>query len=390
MATETASSSAAVGGQFESRRCRSIADAADDWDRLVPRDLPHLRAGMLRAVEASGFLDNPAYLLLYQGDVPLAAAFAYTLPIDPMATAPAAVGHIVSRIRQRAPGFMWGSMRVCGPPISNASTGVYVSLELGEDERRAAMDQITRAVIDTATIDQTIFFRDYCEEDLNGHVRQLAGLGFFKVHPPPGTRLELPWENFDDYVSALRRKYRQKVRKDMKASEALDFELLDSFADVAPVTFRLYEKVLANADYVLEKLNERLFAAVSDFEQAKLLVARHKESGDILGTNLLLFGDGVMQNLFIGFDYETNNDYHTYFALVEHSLKAAIEHGCRQVFLGQDSYDFKSRLGALPFDLTAFMKHRIWPVHFLMRSSRERLFPPTEGIVRDVFTDGAK
>jgi hypothetical protein len=126
---------------------------------------------------------------------------------------------------------------------------------------------------------------------------------------------------------------------------------------------------------------------MSDFEQAKLLVARAKGSPEVLGINLLLFGDTVMHNLFIGIDYEANCHHAVYFNLVERSLRIAMERGLKVCYLGQDSYEFKSRLGAKPVEMIGFMKHRFWPLHWLLRSMKHTMFPREEVPVHTVFKD---
>src|SRR5581483_7840406 len=109
-------------------------------------------------------------------------------------------------------------------------------------------------------------------------------------------------------------------------------------------------------------------------------------SGDVVGVNLLLFGDAVMHNVYVGFDYEQNKQHRIYFNLFEQSLRIAIERKCRVGYFGQTSYDFKARLGASPFALTAYMKHRIGFVHNMLRASKDQIFPKTEGAVpSDVF-----
>jgi hypothetical protein len=75
-----------------------------------------------------------------------------------------------------------------------------------------------------------------------------------------------------------------------------------------------------------------------------------------------------------------------YFNLFEQSLRAAIDRMCRLAYFGQTSYDFKACLGANPFPLTAYMKHRIGYVHKMLQANKDRMFPKMEEAVpSDVF-----
>src|SRR5262249_17811574 len=157
---------------------------------------------------------------------------------------------------------------------------------------------------------------------------ELERLGFFSVDPGPGTRLVLRWSSFDAYMTAMRTKYRAQLRRDLKAGQDLEFSLLDSFAELAPRATALYLNVVGQAASTLTVAGEAFFAALSEFDQAKLLVARLRSTGEVVGINVLLFGDTCMQNVYVGFDYDLNKRLRIYFNLFEHSLRLALERNC--------------------------------------------------------------
>src|SRR5438552_4021630 len=92
----------------------AIDPVAAEWDRFVPRDLPHLRAGFLRAVERGGMVHDPAYLMVYHDDRLAAVAVTYTLFLDTSLAAPAWLRRCVSAVRKVMPRFWWKPMRICG------------------------------------------------------------------------------------------------------------------------------------------------------------------------------------------------------------------------------------------------------------------------------------
>jgi hypothetical protein len=400
------SSALEAPGQWRLATHDAIAAIATAWDAFIPRDVPHLRSGMLAAAVQGNVIKDLTCVLVYRdearplGDAgrltpglpasvrPAAAAVFYTLPIDTVACAPEWVQKFAAWVRRRAPGFLWKSMRVCGSPISNSSSGICFDPELRAAQRREVVSLVTEQLVDKARNDQTIYFRDVPESESADFGEELERQGFFRVTPQPGMVLDVRWRTFDEYLAALRKRYRKRVRDDMKTASALEFTLVDPSPELGPVTARLYQNVLANAEHKLEVLSEDFFAALGQYDQAKLLVARKGATGEVLGVNLLLFSPLQMQNLYIGFDYEQNEQYNTYFALVQHSLRLAIEHGCRVCHFGQDSYEFKSRLGAKPYPLAGYMKHKSWPVHWMLRRNREGIFPATEAATHDVFQEG--
>jgi hypothetical protein len=364
----------------------AIEPIAAEWDRFVPRDEPHLRAGFLRAAEHSGMIQRPEYLLLSHDGRPAAAAVTYTLLVDTARAAPPPRQAWVQHVRRWHPEYGFQQLRVCGSPIGNGEKGVHFSPDLPADARRAAFARIALEVQQRGGLGPTYFFKEFPDEDVAAYASELEGLGFFPVDPGPGTRLAIRWSSFADYMTAMRTKYRHQLKKDLKAGEGLEFELLDSFAGLAAQATPLYLNVVGHAAATLQVADEKFFAAVSDFDQAHLLVARTRDTKALVGVNLLLFGDRVMHNVYIGFDYEQNKKYRIYFSLFEQSLRLAIERGCRLGYFGQTSYDFKARLGANPFALTAYMKHRLGFVHAKLLAAKDYIFPKTEGAVpSDVF-----
>jgi hypothetical protein len=362
--------------------------AAAEWDRFVPRDLPHLRAGFLRAAERSGMILRPDYLLLDRDGQTVAAAVTFTLLVDAARTAPPPRQAQIAFVRRRLPDYGYRPLRVCGSPIGNGECGVHFAPELPAAERRAVFRILVEEVLRTGGLGPTYFFKEFPDEAVADYASELEPLGFFPVDPGPNTRMVIRWATFDEYVNAMRARYRQQLRKDLKAGAGLEFSLLDSFAELAPQATPLYRSVVAHAATTLQVADEKFFAAVSDFEQAHLLVARLRDGGDLVGVNLLLFGDTCMHNIYIGFDYERNKQYRIYFNLFEESVRLAIARGCKVAYFGQTSYDFKGRMGAAPLALTAYMRHRLGRVHAGLLAAKDYIFPKTQvDAPADVFND---
>jgi hypothetical protein len=366
-------------------RYAAIDPLAERWDRLVPRDVPHLRAGFLRAVERGRMLGNLNYLWIERDDRPAACAVVFTLAQDTLAAAPEPVRRAAAVVRRVLPRFLFKPLRICGSPISNAESGIYIAPELSADERKQVLYRIVDEVLDSGGRKPTYFFKEFDQQAVESYAGELERFGFFPNDPWDGTRLDLPWKTFDDYLAAFRKKYRKRIRQELKLAEQIEFTLETPSAALAATAFRLYANVLTRATFALEKGTEAFFAALSDFDQAKLLIARRRESGEVLGVNLLLFGDTCMHNLYIGFDYERNDEFHIYFNLVIESLRRAIDAGCSVCYLGQDSYEFKARLGAKPYPLAAYMMHRVGWIHRMLEKRRHDLFPPNKAASHDVF-----
>src|SRR5262249_14215625 len=149
----------------------------------------------------------------------------------------------VEWVRKRWPLFLWRPMRICGPPISNAESGVCFDPQLPPDVRRQAFLHLAREVHRSAGSKPALFFKEFRPEADAEYAGQLDQLWFFAVSPRPGTELVLRWASFEDYLSAMQKRYRKRIRSDLKAADELEFRLLDSFAELAPAAAMLYRQV---------------------------------------------------------------------------------------------------------------------------------------------------
>lgn len=370
-------------------RFDSIELVAGQWDRLIPRDVPALRSGFLRAIERGQMIQRPEYFLIRQQGEPVAAAMAYTVLLDTAMSASPGRATCVRWIRKLWPNFLWRPMRVCGPPISNGECGFYFRPNLAAAERKSILRQVLPPIEASAGKNQLLFYKEFRTDQVGQFAGELLRHGYFDVDPGPGTEMVLHWATFDDYLAALKKRYRRRVRIDAKAGQELEFELRHAFSDLAGTVTQLYDQVLSRATYNVERATQTFFAEVSNFDQSRLLLARHRSDQRVVGANLLLFGDSCMHNLYIGFDYDANQQCRTYFNLVQQSLRIAIEQQVRVCYFGPASYEFKTRLGATTYPLTAYMKHPIGWVHRWLESNKEKLWPEDEIPSHNVFQDNS-
>src|SRR5262249_2146293 len=159
--------------------------------------------------------------------------------------------------------------------------------------------------------------------------------------------------------------------------EALDFSIVDDFSELAEEAWQLYANVLLHADHVFERLTPEFFRELARCEQSRLLTARERSTGRLVGVELLLCRHTVLQDLYTGFDYDCNPAYRVYFNLLYPVIEHAIDRGFATVSLGQTSYCFKARLGVTPYPLSIFIKHRHPVIHRLIVALRNVLFPET-------------
>ena len=360
------------------------------WDGFAPNHRPDLHSGFLHAAVAGNVVADPAYLMLFRRDTLCAIAFCYTLLPDLLGVIPVWLRRL---LQWTIPAVRRGwrpSLRVCGPPVWNGASGIHMAPGINEMDRKVLLCEIERQLVSSAGEEQFVFFREFRTDEVQSYAGELDGLGYFGAELLPGMALEMQWSNLEQYLHTLRSSYRRHFRRDLRAGEALHWELRESFDDLADVAARLFDNVHLQAEFRFERLTAGFFREVSSFGPSRLLVARDPGSGKVVGVNLLLFADDYVQFVYIGMDYDRIEPYRLYFNLFERSLIAAIEHGAKRCTLGADSYTFKTRLGAEPYVLSGYLWHRRRLVRSLLRTGWRWMFDDIPVMSRRVFNpDGA-
>jgi predicted N-acyltransferase len=365
-------------------------DALDrsEWDALVPRDAPHLRSGFLAALERSGQCNRPQYLRVFADGRLVGVAFAYHLRVDLLTLAPRRHTRALNAFRTRfAPGLLYLGSMTCGPIVTNCGSNIHLAPDLAPEDRTAAAALLVDAIQSIPGAPRLSLFFEFADSQAAVFGPVLAARGFLQGISLPGTRLDVHWRTLDDYVAQMRKAFRRTVVKDRAMGEGLAFEMVDDFSEIAEEAWALYSNVVDRADYVLQTLSPEFFRALATVEESRLVVARDRSSGRIVGVELLLCGDTVLQDVFTGLDYAHNADQRLYFNLVYPVIDYAGQKGFRQISLGQTAYSFKSRLGVSTYPLYIFARHRNSLVQRALVALKPVLFPETPTVSHKVFRD---
>ena len=357
------------------------------WNGLVSRDEPQLRHDVLCAAEKSGMIKNPRYVTVERNGELVAVAVTASLPIDLLTLAAPNLKNFATKIR-RGPlrNFLLLQSVACGPIVTNCRPNLYVSPALTGDARAEVCAALIAAIDALPGGGLRVFF-EHCLESADDLQDAFSQNGYVRALSLPGTRLEIRWPDFDAYTKAMRKFYRRAVRHDEKAGADLEFSIERDFADLAPEIHRLYLNVLTKASTGFEALSEAFFREMGACADARLVTARLKSTGELVGVELLLLGETGMQDLYTGINYDYNDACHLYFNLIYPGIEMACENGYQRLTTGQTSYKFKSRLGVEVFELFVFLKHRNPIINAILHRTHPLICPRTETFRHHVFHD---
>ncbi|MDC1465057.1 GNAT family N-acetyltransferase [Polaribacter sp.] len=182
----------------------------------------------------------------------------------------------------------------------------------------------------------------------------------FSVAPNMKLQLEENWHNFDNYLAAMKTKFRVKARKALQQSAGISVRdvTLKNMEEQLPEMTTLYEKVAANAGFNLGSFNLETYRDLKEKLGDDYLLKTYWLEDKIVG-----FVSGVVNNNsldahFVGIDYQRNRTHAIYQRMLYEYIEIAISKKLKTINFGRTASEIKSSIGAIPQDLTMYLRHK--------------------------------
>jgi hypothetical protein len=169
----------------------------------------------------------------------------------------------------------------------------------------------------------------------------------------PTIVLSHDFKTWQDYINALRSKYRRRLNRIISSIEDLSVET-SSCARYNEKTHALYLNIMDRTKIKLETLSLSFFQNLPD----RFKLTTYSLNGRVLTWHINVLDDDVLYFLFGGIDYELNKQYNAYFLNLSGVIKESIEWGYDRIDLGQTAEIAKTRMGGVPSDRNLFIYHR--------------------------------
>lgn len=182
----------------------------------------------------------------------------------------------------------------------------------------------------------------------------------FSVEPNMLLKIDENWQNFADYLAAMKTKFRVKAKKAFKQSAVLNIENITAknIETTLPEMTSLYKKVAENSNFNLGEFNLETYIDLKQhFGKNYILKAFYLEE------TLVGFMSGIINNNnldahFVGINYKWNRPYAIYQRMLYTYIEIAIERKLSKINFGRTASEIKSSVGAVPQDLTMYLRHK--------------------------------
>ena len=375
---------------------------AQHWDSILnPGDIFHTH-NFISIVEDSKVENADFFYLLFYKSEKLAATAvlsAFNISLDLFISN----GRLIKKIKKHFPNLFTIKILVCGLPASFGQQNLKIADYSYVNEVCSLLTREMRLIAKELRI-KFMAIKEFLEKDIN-IFRSFDHQGFFSANSIPYMNMDLPWNNFNEYLSSIRHHYRRKIRLSLRKvghskpviisqddynadSDKPAFVLTHPDEKFADEFYRMYLKVMERTPTKLETLNKAFFEILfHQKENCKLLNLLVK--GKVISSGVLIFYKDTLTFMLVARENEKDK-YDSYFNLIYGIIALAIETGCKKIKLGQTAYWVKQCVGGEP------EKEYIWFAstskfwHWMLRKANKLVFPETKLKHVQVFKENKK
>lgn len=372
---------------------RSVHQLNDqDWRQVcdVRNDLL-MHPGFLAAAEASlgaatagaqssGCETHFWYLLAYQNDKPLGAACVSEYPLDTMVFASPMARRVVANVRRVFRNYLRFRVTFCGLPISTAGSNLRVIAGSDSDAVvRALNDAVEKIARERKT--WLIVYKELDEQEARS-ASALDKRNYVRAESLPMNRIVHRHSSFAAFVDAMRSHYRYKIARSRKKFDKSGLELKRTAGPdeltrfYTPALHAMYERVTCRAEHRLEILPREYFLELAERFPTELILTTIAHGTEVIAFAWSMRHGATYRNLFVGIDYEQNEESDAYFNLMIEDIAHAMEEPVEDIQVGQTADEFKSRLGCTADPRFLFVKVTSRWLQWWFLRFQSSFFPP--------------
>lgn len=249
----------------------------------------------------------------------------------------------------------------CGNVFLSGEHGIRCSDGVSKDEIMSQIGIALDAVAANTKLLHAIFIKDFKEESLK-NTRQFLKFGYSEINVEPNmiVQLDPKWKTFEDYKNILKSKYRVKANKADSSSSSLKSRLFTEhdFETYKEELQALYQNTIDNASFNAQVLNLNTYIHLRASFKDDFIVKAYFLEDKLVGFLTALVNKNTLDAHFIGLDYRLNKSHAIYPRILNDYVRLGIEKQVSSIDLGRTASEIKTTIGAIPLELSCYIKHK--------------------------------
>lgn len=269
----------------------------------------------------------------------------------------------------------------CGNIFVSGEHGIYI--KYGQN-KKIILKKISKAISHyTQQNDQLdpidiFIIRDFESQSLSIS-NELINLGYnsFNVEPNMKLKMDYRWLNFEDYLSALKTKFRVKARKALQLSNDLVVKeiTVKNFDQCVYQMNELFKNVVSKADFNLGEFNLETYRDLKQNLGDSYILKSYWIENKMVGFMSGLIHKKHLDAHFVGIHYELNKQNAIYQRMLYDYIEIAIMKKVTALNFGRTASEIKSSVGATPEQLMIYVRHKKTMTNKILKLFLSKIHP---------------
>ncbi len=271
---------------------------------------------------------------------------------------------------------------ICGNIFVSGEHGVFIKQN---QDKNAILKELAESINHFLNLNKSLkkkidafLIKDFVKESLS-ITDELKDFNYHSFSVEPNMKLELQenWQTFDDYLAAMKTKFRVKAKRAFTLSAKLKVEdvTLDNIDKILPEMTALYEKVTSKADFNLANFNLETYKDFKSKLGDNYILKTYWFHDKIVGFMSGVINQKSLDAHFVGIDYQLNKKHAIYQRILYNYVEIAISKKLKIINFGRTASEIKSSIGAEPQDLTMYLRHKKSITNKILKLFLQRVQP---------------
>ncbi|HPQ22471.1 MAG TPA: GNAT family N-acetyltransferase [Saprospiraceae bacterium] len=204
-------------------------------------------------------------------------------------------------------------------------------------------------------------FKDFYASNLDVQIaKKECQLTKFRVQPNMIMGIDSNWSSMEDYLSAIKSKYRVRYRRSRKAMGEIEIVELseDQLVEYQDKVYNLYHQVSENAGFNLFELSQDYFIQLKRSLKQNFRVYAYFLRGEMVAFYSVILNNPELEAHFLGYEGALNHDFHIYQNMLYDIIGIGIAEKMSKINFSRTALEIKSSVGAVPFEMDLYMRHK--------------------------------
>ena len=271
----------------------------------------------------------------------------------------------------------------CGNVFSAGENGMLWTDDLDSRAAFVEMDKVNKRIIVDHKLKDIVslnVFKDFWPDTVSaGNVLIEKGYFDFKIDVNMVINIHNKWNTMQDYLASMKTKFRTRANAVFRRSEPLVVKSLNPEEIIFHkdrIRF-LFDNVLEKSDFHVGTMTPETFAACKKNLGEAFLFKAYFHDDLLVGFSTSFINTTSFDANYVGLDYAYNEKFDIYQRILYDYVDEAIKARVTELQFGRTSELIKSAVGALPVDMTIYIKHKRSLSNLILKNVIQSVKPST-------------